>query len=72
MTEIQRFRQCGYDKSLVIDNEGHLVHFLCHQAITNLIRERMTVVEEQLRLANEQNKRLTNVIDKMLDDRNNK
>lgn len=61
MTDVQRFRQSGYDNSLVPStNEGdaHYMFYKDHAVVVSLLREQITKAEQQLEAANLVNTRL--------------
>lgn len=71
MNDVQRFRQSGYDNSLVPsvnDGDAHYMFYKDHAVVVSLLRDQLTKAEEQLRVSNEQNARLLGVIDRMLEE----
>lgn len=61
MTDVQRFRQSGYDNSLQPStNEGdaHYMFYNDHAVVVSLLREQLNNTQAQLDLANERNNRL--------------
>lgn len=71
MTDVQRFRQSGYDNSLIPssnDNEAFYMFYRDHTVVVSLLREQLAKSDGQLALVIEQNNRLMSVIDKLLED----
>jgi hypothetical protein len=71
MTDVQRFRQSGYDNSLLPssnDGDAHYMYYKDHAVIVSLLREQLDSKDAQIQTANEQNERLLRVIDRMLEE----
>lgn len=67
MTDVQRFRQSGYDGSLMpstSEGDAHYMYYKDHAAVVALLREQLTKAEDRLELVNKQYDRLLNIIEK--------
>lgn len=65
VTDVQRFRQCGYDGSLTPstnDGDAHYMFYKDHAVVVSLLREQLEMTMKQLECANKQNDRLMQLI----------
>ena len=71
MTEVQRFRQSGYDNKLhPSSNEGdaHFMFYKDHVVVAGLLREMIADRDSQIEMLGMQNKRLLNIIDRIIEE----
>lgn len=71
MTDVQRFRQSGYDNSLVPstnDLDAHYMFYKDHAVVVSLLREVILDRDSQIEMLGVQNNRLLNIIDRMLEE----
>ena len=69
--DVQRFRQSGYDNSLVPssnDLDAHYMFYKEHATVVSLLREIITDRDSQIESLGVQNNRLLNIIDRMLEE----
>jgi hypothetical protein len=55
----------------VAPTDAHYMFYKEHAVIVSLLREQLTLVQEQAKATTEQNTRLTNVIDRLIQDMRN-